>query len=125
MSTVIRYSQAERITFKLVPETCPAVEGAIDKAFSTPGVSDETIAQILAKYDIAADKRMGYAINEILSRFLFDRKMALSKVVLYEGTFPLRSALVELVKARDGLADDRNRFSEWIQMQQSTAKVAK
>jgi hypothetical protein len=114
MTTHIKYTEAEKASFAIVPETCPAVERAIDEAFATPSFSDEGIAVILGKYEIALDRNMRNALNEIVSRFLFDRKRSLADVVLYEGTFPLRAALVREVERSRGMVPGRNHFEEWI-----------
>ncbi len=114
MATFIKYSQAEKESFKIVPETCPAVEKALDTAFQTPSLSDNFVADIFAKYNIVPDKNMTYAIQEVMGRLLFNRKVALKDVVLYEGTFPLRAALVDEVREARGLPIERNRFTEWV-----------
>lgn len=116
MSTRINYTPAEKASFALVPETCPAVDGAIEAAFKAPDFTEAGVAAILAKYNIEPDRNLRFALHEIVTRMLFDRKKKLTDVVLYEGTFPLRAALVREVERSRGLPRDRNHFEEWIEM---------
>lgn len=115
MAINIKYSEAEKASFKIVPETCPAIERAMDKAFSHPDFSDKNVEEILAKYNIQFDRNLMFALDEIVGKMMFARKVELDKVVKYEGTFPLRAALVEEVRKTQNLPADRNRFTEWIE----------
>lgn len=115
MSTRIAYSAAERASFVLVPETCPAVEGAIDAAFDVNAFTMAEINAVLSKYGIEADKRLQFALAELVGVRLFAKKRALTKVVLHEGTFPLRAALVAQVQKTHGLPVERNHFAEWVE----------
>lgn len=119
MTTRIRYSAAERASFALVPETCPAVEGAIDAAFDMNGFTMAEIVAVLTKYGIEPDKRLQHALAELVGVRLFARKRALSAVVLHEGTFPLRAALVAQVQQTHGLPVERNHFAEWVEAYQA------
>lgn len=114
MAIYINYSQAEKESFKIVPETCPAVEKAIWDAFKNPDFTDEGVSAILAKYDIEMSKNLCHALDEVVGKMLFNRRKELENVVKYEGTFPLRAALVEEVRKNKNLPNDRNRFTEWI-----------
>lgn len=116
MAVNIKYTEAERESFKLVPETCPAVESAIDRAFSPCGFTQEEVAAVLAKYGLEASPRLRHALDELIGRRLFARKHELTRVVLYEGTFPLRAALVREVEKSRGMPPGRNHFEEWIAM---------
>lgn len=116
MSTRINYTAAEKASFALVPETCPAVDRALETAFRPLSFDGEDVAAILAKYNIVADRNIRHAMEEVVGRALFMRKKALTEVVLYEGTFPLRAALVREVERSRGLPRDRNHFEEWIEM---------
>lgn len=116
MSTRIDYTEAERASFRLVPETCPTVERAIDEAFKAPRFADDDVAAILAKYGLTLDRKMTHALDEVVGRMLFTRKAALSRVVLHEGTFPLRAALVREVERSNGMKPGRNHFAEWVDM---------
>lgn len=115
MSTHIRYSAAERASFALVPETCPAVEGAMDAAFDVGNFTLDEIAAVLTKYGIEPDKRLQHALAELVGVRLFAKKRAMAQVVLHEGTFPLRAALVAQVQQTHGLPVERNRFAEWVE----------
>lgn len=115
MSTTIRYTAAERASFQLVPETCPAVEAAIDRAFAPMTCTEGFVRDTLAKYGLEPDRRLSHAIEEVLGRLLFDRKAALRQVVLFEGTFPLRAELVRQLERAEGWPADRNHFDEWVQ----------
>uniref|UniRef100_UPI00262F23CE hypothetical protein n=1 Tax=uncultured Bradyrhizobium sp. TaxID=199684 RepID=UPI00262F23CE len=86
MSTTIRYTAAEHASFKLVPETCPAVEAAIDRAFAPLTGTDAFVQEVLAKYGLEPGRRLSNAIEEVLGRLLFQRKAALRATVLFEGT---------------------------------------
>lgn len=116
MSTRINYTEAERASFAVVPETCPAIEKAMDEAFKEPDFTDSGVAEILAKYGIQADEKMRFALHEVVARVLFPRKMALQNVVMYHGTFPLRAALVGEIERSRGMAPSRNHFQEWIDL---------
>lgn len=126
MSHNITYSAAEKASFKLCPETCPAVERAIDKALCGIDFTEAHIVKVFAKYNIVPDKNMRFAMQEVIGRALFERKRELADVVLYEGTFPLRAALVNTVTAADGLKPEYNHFEGWIkehkEMKQYRAK---
>lgn len=115
MSTTIRYTAAERASFKLLPETCPAVEAAIDRAFAPLTSTDAFVQEVLAKYGLEPDRRLSNAIEEVLGRVLFQRKAALRATVLFEGTFPLRAELVRQLERAQGWPADRNHFDEWVQ----------
>lgn len=123
MSTYINYSAAERESFKLVPETCPEVEAAMDKALRPVVFNDAFAAEIFAKNRLPPpDKKTCEAMAELVDRILFMRKCELSDVVLYKGTFPLRAALVRQVERANGMPPGRNRFEEWIEDHQGQQK---
>lgn len=116
MSVRIHYTVAEKASFAIVPETCPAIEKALDAAFRHSGFSDEAVNDVLAKYNIQPIKGLRHALDELVGRLLFGKKRELSDVVLYEGTFPLRAALVKQIEVARGMEPDRNHFAEWIAM---------
>lgn len=112
------------MSFALVPETCPAIEAALDVAFKAPSMDGALVAEILAKHGVTLDKRLSWALEEIVGRTLFDRKIALADGVLYRGTFPLRAALVREVERSNGMAPGRNRFQEWVDAYNSRKQPA-
>lgn len=114
MAIYINYSQAEKESFKIVPETCPAVEKAMWDAFKNPDFTDEGVSTILAKYNIEMSKNLRHALDEVVGKMLFNRRKELENVVKYEGTFLLRAALVDEVRKSRGLPNERNRFTEWV-----------
>ena len=119
MSANIKYTEAERRSFKLVPETCPVIEKAFDKAFDPPSLKEAFVTEILAKYTIPYDKNLHMALHEIMNHERFARKQDLLSVVLYEGTFPLRLALVNTIEDKmraDGVDVKENHFSAWLKV---------
>lgn len=116
MSTKVHYSAAERASFELVPETCPELDRAFEKAFETPDFDSDFAKEIFAKYNLATqpDKQLYNAMGELIGRTLFARKAALQKVVLYEGTFPLRHALVQQLAETRGLENGRDNYGYWL-----------
>lgn len=113
--THIRYTEAERRSFALVPETCPVVERALDAASRGAPVDIEAV---LRKYGIEPTKNMIHAIHEIGSKSRFPVVSALRDVVMFQGTFPLRLALVRQVEremraAGEGV-EDRSNYQSWI-----------
>lgn len=122
MRNPIKYSSSEKMSFGLVPETCPAVEEALDKAFEIPSFEDVAVEAVFAKYGIELNRNIKDALYDVTSRLLFDRKVALKDVVLYQGTFPLRAALVDEIQRNNGLQQERNHFTEWIQMHQGVVR---
>lgn len=126
MSTYINYSAAERESFKLVPETCPDVEAAMDKAMRPVVFNDAFAAEIFAKNGLQPpDKKTCDAMAELVGRILFLRKRDLADVVLYKGTFPLRAALVRQIEQAKGMQPGRNRFDEWVADHQSQLQYRK
>lgn len=127
MSTRIKYTPAEVLSFKLVPETCPAIEQAFDTAFKLPDLQhDAQVDAIFAKYNLVVDRKTRDAIYEVMGRLLFNRKAELLDVVRYQGTFPLRLALVERIeeemRAR-GEPTPGNHYTGWIDMHQSMQRI--
>lgn len=119
MAIRINYTEAERRSFELQPETCPAVEAAIDEAFKPPSLDAPGVAGILKHYGFdPADEKLRQAIAEVMLCAAFPKKSRLESVILHRATFPLRAALVEQVKsfmtAIGERTDSRNHFQEWI-----------
>lgn len=126
MAIRIKYTVAEKESFRLCPETCPTIEKAFDEAFSTPSVENAEVAEIFAKYGIAVNRNMSNAIYEVLSKHLFPRKIDLLKVVQMEGTFPLRRALVEKIEGEmiaNGIEIEQNHYKYWIDTHESMKKL--
>lgn len=95
----------------------------MDKAFRTMTISDAFASEVFAKYGLQPpDKKTCDAIQELVGRILFMRKRDLQDVVLYQGTFPLRAALVRQLERSGGLEPGRNHFEEWIESHNSSLK---
>lgn len=119
MATRIHYTAAEKRAFELLPETCPAVEAAIDEAFKPPSLDGPGVEGILRHYGFdPADEKLRLAIAEVMMCAAFSKKSRLAAVVMHRATFPLRATLVEQVKAQMASAgehtDPTNHFQEWI-----------
>lgn len=118
MATHIRYTEAERRAFQILPETCPTVDAAIEQAFKPPSLDAPGVAGILRHYGFDPDdKKLRSAIAEVMLCAAFPVKQRLSEIILHRATFPLRAALVEQVKAKMAAigepTDPRNHFQEW------------
>lgn len=120
MAVNIRYTPAERQSFELVPETCPTVEAAIDKAFASPDLGEPEVQAIFAKYGLTCDRKTRDAIYEVLARHLFPKKQALFNVVLYDGTMPLRLALVRQIEAKTPGPHPETNYERWIASERSS-----
>lgn len=110
----IKYTTAERMSFQVVPETCPAIERAFEKA---KRYKSDDWSEILAKYDIEANRKLIDAIHEIVGKATFMGLVGLQDVVLYEGTFKLRQALVEVMEDHlrtEGQEPEPSHFKGWI-----------
>lgn len=120
----IEYTTAERMSFQVVPETCPAVEGALDKARL---VFDQgEIDKALAAYKIESSKPLQNAISEIIHSHLFMALHDVRKAVLYKGTFVLRRALVEVMEDQlraKGVSPEPNHFAGWIKAHEGMEAV--
>lgn len=119
MATHIKYTEAEKRSFRLVPETCPTVEAAIDEAFKPPSLDAPGVASILLHYGFdPADAKLRQAIAEVMQCAAFPGKWRLSSIIIHRATMPLRAALVEQVKSTMAAAgeptDPRNHFQEWV-----------
>lgn len=115
MSANIKFTEAEKRSFRVLPETCPEIEEAFSKAQAGVGVD---VPEILAKYGIEASRKLLDAIHEISQRGRFVVISHLRDVVLHEGTFPLRLALVrkieEEMRAAGEHVEDRSNYAYWI-----------
>lgn len=126
MSTRIEYTAAERESFALVPETCPAVEAALDKAFRPVAFNEAFAADVFAKYGLQApDKKTCEAMTELVGRILFMRKRDLQDTVMYEGTFLLRAELVHQIERANGMQPTQNHFDDWIRTHKGSLKYRK
>lgn len=119
MATHINYTKAEKRSFRLVPETCPTVEAAIDETFKPPSLDRPVVEGILRYYGFdPADVKLRKAISEVMLSSAFPVKQKLSSIIIHRATMPLRAALVEQVKAAMAAAgeptDPRNHFQEWV-----------
>lgn len=118
--TRIKYTEAERLSFALCPETCPAVEAAFDKARAYDHSQWEAI---LAKYPIEDPKQLKWAIHEIVSKAVFNALHGLDEVVKYKGTFPLRLALVKKIEqelSAQGKPQETGNFERWMAQRKPT-----
>ena len=114
MSRPIKYTEAEQLSFALVPETCYALEKAFDKLLN---VDMANIDEIFAKYNLKVDPQLRFAMQEFLSRKLFIAKTELDRAVKYQGTFPLRLALVEQMEEQlraQGKIPEESNYRHWM-----------
>lgn len=107
-----KVTPAEAESFKLVPETCPAIEAAFDKLGIGP--SRELIQSELASYGIECNDRMRYAISAICAKATSEARAELRDVVMFKGTFPLRLALVQMIEKTMPPGQPESRYARWL-----------
>ena len=117
MSTNVKYTLAEKLSFQLIPETCPAIEKAIDKLVYHIDFGE--LSTVLAKYNVTPDKQILYAIDEYMSKKLFKAKIDLDKIIKYEAVFPLRLALVNEIEKElinNGRVHEPSNYEYWLKV---------
>lgn len=92
-----KFTKAERISFKILEETCPKIEDALDQLRKL--MPKEDMEKIMASYGIEMTDRMYHAIHEIVSKGSNAAVANIRKTVLFEGTYPLRLALVQQIES--------------------------
>jgi hypothetical protein len=113
--TNFKFTEAEKMAFRIIPETCPTVEKAFDKASN---IDYSIVKEVLPKYNIESSKNLDHAIGEILGKVVFNALHDLRKIVLYEGTFPLRLAIVKLMEEKlleQGINSPRSNIEFWVE----------
>lgn len=107
-----KVTPAEAESFKLVPETCPAIEAAFEKLACGP--TQELIEQVLASNGIEFTRKLHFAIAEIYGKHTSVTRAELRDTVLLKGTFPLRLALVRLIEKTMPAAQPESRYARWL-----------
>lgn len=104
---------AELQSFEIVPETCPRLERALEKLSRGPSV--EFIEQVLGSYGIEMTPRLRNAIAEIHGKHTALANSELRDVVLLEGTYPLRLALVRQIEKTMPPGQPESRYVYWLE----------
>lgn len=107
-----RVTPAEAASFEMVPETCPAIEKALADAGAGP--SRELVEQVLASYRFEFNERLYWAIVEICAKANSMARARLRDTVLFEGTFPLRLALVQQIEKTMPPGQPESRYARWV-----------
>lgn len=107
-----RITPAEAESFKLVPETCPAIEAAFDKLAQGP--SREQLANELRSYGIEPTDRLCMAFQDIHAKLSAPARGELRNTVLRHGTFPLRLALVRQIEKTMPPGQPESRYARWL-----------
>lgn len=107
-----KVTPAEAESFKLVPETCPDIEAALDRLSNGP--AKELIEQVLASNGIEFTRKLHLAIAEIYGKHTSVARAELRNTVLLKGTFPLRLALVRLIEKTMPGAQPESRYARWL-----------
>jgi len=110
----ITYTQAELISFAIVPKTCVTVEKALDVDFNKASAIFDSV---LNSYHIESTKQLKNAFMEALGRITFGPLQDAAKVVKYEATYPLRLALIEMISrelVQHGHQHDKSIYNYWI-----------
>lgn len=109
-----KFTRAEKISFKIVEETCPKVEKALDQLHRM--MSKEDAEKILKSYGIEMTKQMYYAIHEIFAKSTNKAVSEVRRAVLFEGTYPLRLALVQQIEATMPGPHPEPEIAKWLRM---------
>lgn len=110
----IRYSEEEKESFMLCPETCPVIEAAFDRACAHPIPVDDLCDYVERHGGMKLDARTRMLLNERLAGVFFAPLAELKKVVFYEGTYKLRLALVRHIETAKGMEPGPSMFDHWI-----------
>lgn len=110
----IKYSEEENESFMLCPETCPVIEAAFDRARGYEPPMDDLLAYVERHGGMKLDDRTKMLLRERMAGFMFEPLHELKKVVLHEGTFKLRLALIRHIEQVKGMEPGPSRFQGWI-----------
>lgn len=107
-----KFNAVERASFAIVPETCPAIDRATDAAHN---FYDEAIVLAsLAGNRVEATPAIVMAMREAISRHLFVATQCVANAAKYEGTYPLRVALVRQLERNVGMLPQRSMHEHWM-----------
>lgn len=107
-----RVTPAEAASFKLVPETCPEIEAALDRLGQCPDT--DRLREHLRSYGIEADDRMIRAFQDVYAKTTAVARGEVRKTVLMRGTFPLRLALVQQLEKTMPGPHPESRYVHWL-----------
>lgn len=104
---------AEALSFQIVQETCQALEKALEKLSHGPSV--EFMRQVLGDYGVTEpSKRLLHAIAAIYGKHTALAHAELRDVVLLQGTYPLRLALVRQIEKTMPPGQPESRYVYWL-----------
>ncbi len=119
----VHYSDAEKISFEIVPKTCVAIEKALDLKFNE---IEKILDEVLPKYRVFDSKELRHAFAEVIQKVTFSQHYEAQKVIKFEGTYPLRLALVQMIE-RELLRANRpskpSIYSYWIDSASHKVKI--
>lgn len=114
MSQKVDWTEAERRSFAIVPETCDEIDNALG-AIGFGGA--EMVSNELISYGIEPTRKMLDAIAAIFAKSICMQKADARDVIHYKATFPLRAALIASIE-RDMIAAGEvvtpNHYPHWI-----------
>lgn len=120
MRDPIKYSKADLLSFDILPPTCDAIDAAFDGVIAD---IDKTTNSVLPKYHLNVNddqlQQIRFAIFEIVSRVTNSLRFDTKDVVRYEGTFPLRLALVKMIERElltQGITSERSMYQDWMEL---------
>lgn len=108
-----KVTPAERMSFEMVPETCPEIEAAFDK-LQHQYPSRELMERELRSYGIEPSDRLCCAIQDICARSKAPVIAEARDTVLLKGTFPLRLALVQMIEKTLPIGQPESRYVRWL-----------
>lgn len=101
MAIHIKYTTAELASFETIAPTCIAIEAAFDHVkFKECNNLVDKLEEFMTLKGVNLGIRGSGELNAIVYGVLFNALYDLDKVVKYQGTFPLRLALVNEVESR-------------------------
>ncbi len=107
-----RITPAEAASFRLVPETCPDIEAALDRLGA--GIGSAFIEAELLARGIKPDRRLVMAIQDIHAKASAPARYEVRQTVLLRGTFPLRLALVQQLEKTMPGPHPESRYVRWL-----------
>ena len=103
---------AEKISYDILPETCPDIEHALDKLRKAP--SKDLVADRLKSYGIEYSDKLYYCIAEIHAKTTNVAVSTVRDTVLFKGTYPLRLALVKMIERMLPPGQPESRYVHWL-----------